>query len=119
MARFSRLSHFAPARAIAAPAALLALLLAGCAPTLPVVVAPVACPDPGTVLTQRCSAPQAIPDSATYGAVLELHQADRKALRDCADRHAALVQAAMNCQKAVQDYNASLVEVNRRIANKP
>ena len=27
--------------------------------------------------------------------------------------------AALNCQKAVQDYNASLDEVNRRIANKP
>ena len=105
--------------ALTAPAALLGLLLAGCAPTLPVVVAPVKCPDPDTVLTQRCSTPQAVPDGATFGAVLELHQADRKSLRDCADRHAALVQAALNCQKAVQDYNASLDEVNRRIANKP
>jgi hypothetical protein len=105
--------------ATATPAALLALLLGGCAPTLPVVVAPVQCPDPAAVLTQRCSAPQAVPDGATFGAVLELHQADRKALRDCADRHAALVQSALNCQKAVQDYNASLAEVNRRIANKP
>jgi len=105
--------------AVTAPLALLGLLLAGCAPTLPVVVAPVQCPDPAAVLTQRCSAPQAVPDEATYGAVLELHQADRKALRDCADRHAALVQSALNCQKAVQDYNASLVEVNRRIASKP
>ncbi len=104
---------------ISLPAALLAALLAGCAPTLPVVVAPVQCPSPDTVLTQRCSAPQAVPDGATFGAVLELHQADRKALRDYADRHAALVQAALNCQKAVQDYNASLDEVNRRIANKP
>ncbi len=101
------------------PSALLALLLAGCAPTVPVVVAPVQCPDADAVLTQRCSAPQAIPDGATYGAVLELHQADRKALRDCAERHAALVQSALNCRKAVQDYNASLDEVNRRIANKP
>ena len=102
-----------------APAAVLGLLLAGCAPTLPVVVAPVQCPDADAVLTQRCTAPQAVPDGATFGAVLELHQADRKALRDCADRHAALVQAALNCQKAVQDYNAALAEVNRRIANQP
>ena len=105
--------------ATTAPAAVLALLLTGCAPTLPVVVAPVTCPAADAVLTQRCSAPQTVPDGSTFGAVLELHQADRKALRDCADRHAALVQAALNCQKAVQDYNASLDEVNRRIANKP
>lgn len=104
---------------ITVSAGLLALLLAGCAPTVPVVVAPVQCPAPEAVLTQRCSAPQTVPDGSTYGAVLTLHQADRKALRDCADRHAALVQAALNCQKAVQDYNASLTEVNRRIANKP
>ena len=104
---------------LTAPAAVLALLLAGCAPTLPVVVAPVKCPDADAVLTQRCSAPQTVPDGSTFGAVLELHQADRKALRDCADRHAALVQSALNCRQAVKDYNDALVEVNRRIANKP
>lgn len=108
-----------PITPIAAPAALLVLLLTGCAPTVPVVVAPVQCPAPEAVLTQRCSAPETVPDGATYGAVLTLHQADRKALRDCAERHAALVQSALNCQKAVQDYNAALADVNQRIANKP
>lgn len=95
------------------------LALAGCAPTLPVVVAPINCPVPAELLAQRCQAPQAIANGATYGEVLQLHQLDRKALRDCAAHDQLLAEMIVKCQRTIQDYNDRLVEINRQISGKP
>ncbi|OGB08414.1 MAG: hypothetical protein A3E25_12520 [Burkholderiales bacterium RIFCSPHIGHO2_12_FULL_69_20] len=93
--------------------------LAGCAPTLPVVVAPINCPVSAEQLARRCQAPQAIANGATYGEVLQLHQLDRKALRDCAAHDRLLAEMIVQCQRTILDYNDRLVEINRRIADKP
>ncbi|MDO9285520.1 MAG: hypothetical protein Q7U26_11520 [Aquabacterium sp.] len=93
--------------------------LAGCAPTLPVVVAPINCPVPAEQLARRCQAPQAIANGATYGEVLQLHQLDRKALRDCAAHDQLLAEMIVQCQRTIQDYNDRLVEINRQISGKP
>lgn len=93
-----------------------ALALAGCAPTLPVLVEPIACPIDAALLARRCEAPQAIATGTTYGELLVLHQRDRQALRDCAAHDAALAGMVQACQRALADYNARLTEINRRNA---
>lgn len=94
-------------------------VLSGCAPTLPVVVQPITCPVAAEVLARRCAAPQTIADGATYGEVLQAHQLDRKALRDCAAHDQLLAETIQQCQAAIQAYNDRLTELNRAIANKP
>lgn len=113
------LPGFARGAALAAAGVVGLALLAGCAPTLPVVVTPINCPVSAELLAQRCQAPQAIANGATFGEVLQLHQLDRKALRDCAARDQLLAEMIVQCQRTIQDYNDRLVEINRRIADKP
>jgi hypothetical protein len=93
--------------------------LSGCAPTLPVLVHPVECPIAADQLAKRCAEPQAIADGATYGEVLQHYQLDRKALRDCAAHDRLLAEMIGLCQRAIQDYNARLDEINRHNAGKP
>jgi len=100
---------------------LLALLpvlaaLAGCAPTLPVLVEPIGCPIDATVLARRCELPRTIPNGASYGDVLDLYQLDRKALRDCAAHDQAVAEMVQACQRTIQQYNDKLADINRRNA---
>lgn len=93
--------------------------LAGCAPTLPVVVQPISCDISAEVLARRCAAPQLIPDGVSYGQVLQSYQTDRKSLRDCAAHDQLLADMIVACQGTIRQYNEKLVEINRTIANKP
>ncbi len=104
----------------AVPAAVLvaAGALSGCAPTLPLLVEPLSCPIDAAVLARRCDAPQPIASGITYGELLLLHQRDRQALRDCAAHDAALAGMVQACQRAIEQYNAGLAELNRRNAEK-
>ena len=93
--------------------------LSACAPTVPVVVQPIDCPVSAELLASRCAAPQALANGATYGSVLQAHQLDRKALRDCAAHDQLLAEMILRCQATIRDYNQRLAEINKAIAAKP
>ena len=113
------LPGFARGAALAAAGVVGLALPAGCAPTPPGGVTPINCPVSAELLAQRCQAPQAIANGATFGEVLQLHQLDRKALRDCAAHDQLLAEMIVQCQRPLQAYNDRLVEIHRRIADKP
>ena len=104
------------------PAALLLLvagLLVGCAPTLPVVVQPVDCPLPTEALAQRCDEPRVVADGISYADLIAIGIDDRNALRACARHDRLLVGVLQACQQAIKDYNDKLVEINQKISGKP
>ncbi len=105
------------------PAALLPLLLAGllvgCAPTLPVVVQPVDCPLPTEALARRCDEPRVVADGISYADLIAIGIDDRNALRACARHDRYLTGVLQACQQAIKDYNDKLVEINQQISGKP
>ncbi len=92
--------------------------LAACAPTLPVIVKPLDCPVPADLLAQRCDAPKPVPDGINYADVISLGIDDRQALRACAAHDRLLANLISECQQAIRAYNATLQELNDKIANK-
>lgn len=97
----------------------LAALLGACAPTLPVVVKPVACELPADRLAATCDAPRALPDGLTYADLISVGIDDRKALRACGAQQQALVAMIRACQGTIKSYNDQLVEINQKISGKP
>ncbi len=93
--------------------------LGACAPTVPVVVKPIDCAVSAEVLARRCTAPQAITETSTYGEVLQSYLLDRKSLRDCAAHDQLLAEMILQCQATIKAYNDSLAEINRSIVGKP
>ncbi len=106
-------------RIAALPVLMMAIALAGCAPTLPVVVKPVDCPVPAELLAQRCDEPRSVPPGISYAEVIAIGIDDRKALRACAAHDKLLANMILECQRAIKDYNQRLEQINQQIAGKP
>ena len=106
------------ATALAAAAAALAIL-AGCAPTLPVVVKPIDCPVPADLLAQRCDDPRPVADGISFADVIAIGIDDRKALRACAAHDRLMADMVLACQRTLKDYNDKLVEINQKMSAKP
>lgn len=97
----------------------LAAGLAGCAPTLPVIVKPVSCDLPADALASRCAVPRAVADGITYADLIAIGIDDRTALRACGAQQQFLVKLIEACQGAIKNYNDQLVEINQKISAKP
>ena len=113
--------RFGPAvrAAAAAAAATACALLAGCAPTLPVVVKAIDCAVPADLLAQRCDDPRPVADGISFADVIAIGIDDRKALRACAAHDRVLADMVLACQRTLKDYNDKLVEINQKILAKP
>ena len=97
----------------------LAAGLAGCAPTLPVIVKPVRCDLPADALASRCGLPRAVADGISFAELIAIGIDDRSALRACGEQQQYLVRLIEACQGAIKTYNDQLVEINQKLSTKP
>ena len=93
----------------------LALLLQGCAPTLPVAVKPVGCEVSAATLALQCAAPQAVADGITYADVLSIGREDRKALRECRAHLQLALGVLKECRGAIAAYGQEVDRVNQAL----
>lgn len=91
---------------------LLALLLQGCAPTLPVAVKPVGCDVSEATLALQCAAPQAVADGITFADVLGIGREDRKALRECRAHLQLALGVLQECRGAIAAYGQEVDRIN-------
>lgn len=94
-----------------APIMLGALFIAGCK-TVPVVPHAFNCDVPAELLASKCAEPKAIPNDATYAALVDAIQADRKALRECGVTVDTLQDAIKRCNQATTEYNKKIDAIN-------
>jgi hypothetical protein len=98
---------------LASAAACAALLLQGCAATLPVPIKPVDCKFDEAALALQCAAPrplEPLPGDAavTFGAVIDIGRDDRQALREC-QKHLKLAQDMLReCRATMQAYGKEI-----------
>jgi hypothetical protein len=94
-----------------APILLGAMFIAGCK-TVPVVPHAFSCDVSAELLTGKCAEPKPIPNDATYAALVDTMQADRKALRECGAAVDALQDAIKRCNQATAEYNKKIDAIN-------
>lgn len=104
-----------PRFTVLAGGALLALLLQGCAPTLPVAVKPVGCDVSDATLALQCAAPQTVADGITYGDVLSIGREDRRALRECRAHLQLALGVLKECRGAIAAYGQEVDRVNQAL----
>lgn len=94
-----------------APILLGALFIAGCK-TVPVVPHAFNCDVNGELLAAKCATPGQIANDATYAALVDTMQADRKALRECGVTVETLQDAIKRCNQATAEYNKKIDALN-------
>ncbi|MBI5890683.1 MAG: hypothetical protein HZB47_08400 [Nitrosomonadales bacterium] len=80
------------------------LLVAGCK-TLPVASHAINCDVGRELLAGKCAAPSPIAGDATYAALVDAMQADRKALQECSIAADTLRETLKRCNRATAEYN--------------
>ena len=88
------------------------LPLAGCK-TLPVATHAIGCEASAELLASKCAAPRPLANDATYAALVDTMQADRKALQECSNTTDALRDALQRCNQASDEYNNKIDTLNR------
>ena len=94
-----------------APVLLGSLFISGCE-TLPVVPHAIGCEVSAELLAGRCAEPKPIRNDATYAALVDTMQADRRALRECGVAADALRDAIKRCNQATDEYNKKIDAIN-------
>lgn len=94
-----------------APILLGALFIAGCK-TVPVVPHAFSCNVSEELLAAKCAGPKPIANDATYAALVDTMQADRKALRECGATVGTLQDAIKHCNQATAEYNKKIDTIN-------
>lgn len=93
---------------------LLASLLVSACQTVPVVPHALNCDVDAALLGSTCAAPRPIASDATYAALVDTMQADRKALQECGNTTNALIAAIRRCNQAAAAYNDRIDTLNQR-----
>ncbi|HLY96695.1 MAG TPA: hypothetical protein VKO66_05725 [Sideroxyarcus sp.] len=94
-----------------APILLGTLFVTGCK-TVPVVPHAFSCDVSEELLAGKCAEPKPIPNNATYAALVDTMQADRKALRECGVTVDTLQNAIKHCNQATAEYNKKIDAIN-------
>ncbi len=87
------------------------LSISGCK-TLPVVPHAISCDVNAELLTGKCAEPRPVANNATYAALVDAMQADRKALRECGITADTLRDAIKRCNQATDEYNKKIDAIN-------
>ena len=87
------------------------LALAGCK-TVTVVPHALKCEVSAKLLADKCAAPRPIANDATYAALVDTMQADRKALQECSIAADTLRDAIERCNQATDAYNKKIDAIN-------
>ena len=93
------------------PILLCSLFIAGCQ-TLPVASHAISCDVSAELLASKCATPAQITNDATYAALVDTMQADRKALRECSTTADTLRAAIKRCNQATDEYNKKIDTLN-------
>jgi len=93
------------------PILLGSLFIAGCK-TLTVVPHAVSCNVNAELLAGKCAEPKPIANNTTYAALIDIMQADRKALRECSVTADTLRDAIKRCNQATDEYNKKIDAIN-------
>ncbi|MGE5758508.1 MAG: hypothetical protein ACM3W8_06550 [Sideroxydans sp.] len=94
-----------------APILLGNLFIAGCK-TVPVVPHAISCDVSAELLAAKCATPGQIANDATYAALVDTMQADRKALRECGVTVKTLQDSIKRCNQATGEYNKKIDAIN-------
>ena len=94
-----------------APLLVGSLFVAGCK-TLPVVPHAIRCDVSADLLAGKCAPPKPITNDATYAALVDTMQADRKALQECGIAADTLRDAIKRCNQATDEYNKNIDALN-------
>ena len=87
------------------------LCIAGCK-TITVVPHALKCEVNAELLAGKCADPKQIANDATYAALVDTMQADRKALQECGVEADALRAAITRCNQATDEYNKKIDAIN-------
>ncbi len=87
------------------------LVVVGCK-TLPVVPHAIHCDVSAELQASKCAEPRQMANDATYAALVDTMQADRKALRECGATANALRDAIKRCNQATDEYNKKIDAIN-------
>lgn len=101
-----------PLTAACAAGLLLAVLLQGCASTLPVAVKPVGCKVADSTLALQCAAPQPVADGISFGDVIGIGRIDRKSLLACQAHLQLALSLLRECRQAVDAYDKEVDRIN-------
>ena len=93
------------------PILLGSLFITGCK-TLPVAPHAINCDVSAELLASKCAEPEPIANDATYAALVDTMQADRKALRECGITVDTLRDALKRCNQATGEYNKKIDAIN-------
>jgi hypothetical protein len=91
---------------------LLSVLVVACR-TVPVVPHAFDCAVSPELLASTCATPGPVANDATYAQLVDIMQADRKALQECGITTAALREALRRCNQAAAEYNQKIDALNR------
>ncbi|BCK87295.1 hypothetical protein MIZ01_1067 [Sideroxyarcus emersonii] len=91
---------------------LASLFLCACQ-AVPVVPHALNCNVDAALLDSTCAPPRPIANDATYAALVDTMQADRKALQECGSTTDALIAAIKRCNQATAAYNDRIDALNK------
>ncbi len=94
------------------PLLLFSLNVGGCK-TVPLAPHAINCDVNTELLASKCATPKPVSNDMTYATLVDILQADRKALRDCSNTTDALRDAIKRCNRATAEYNQKIDTINK------
>lgn len=88
-------------------------LAGGCCPTVTVVPHAIRCDATVELLATKCVLPMQVADDATFATVVDAMRSDRKSLRDCGTSLDALRDSINRCNRATDEFNKKIDEINK------